>query len=143
MGGITRTPADIAFSKCVREAASWVCQRCFNRLEVNSMGLHCAHFQTRGKWGTRFEPDNVAALCYGCHSYLDSHPYEKTAWFETHIGKARAAEVMALSEKPAYGMRSRKAAIAKHFRLEHERLLGMRSEGVTSRIGIRRFNNDL
>lgn len=139
MGGVRILPADAAFSKCVREAANWKCQRCGAQHQEKSMGLHCAHYQTRGKWGTRFEPDNVAALCYGCHSYIDSHPEEKTAWFEKHIGAERAQEVRRMGEIPARGLRSRKSEIAKHFRLEHEQMLIKRSQGVTSRLGFRRF----
>ncbi len=74
---IKRLAADSWFSRCVREAAKWKCQRCGAQHDPGSQGLHCAHFMTRGKWATRFDPLNVAALCYGCHSFIDSRPYEK------------------------------------------------------------------
>ena len=34
----------------------------------------------------RFDEDNVCSLCFGCHSYLDSHPYEKIEFFKQRLG---------------------------------------------------------
>lgn len=143
MGGIKRTPADIAFSKCVREAAAWVCQKCKTPYPPNAKGLECAHYQTRGKWSTRFDPFNVAALCTGCHMYIDSHPHEKIAWFQSHLGEARAEAVRLQSDKPAHGLKRRVKEIAVHFRREHERLLNRRSQGAVGKLPIRGFEDDL
>lgn len=30
----------------------------------------------------------MTALCYGCHSHLDSHPAEKEAFFRERLGDA-------------------------------------------------------
>lgn len=42
--------------------------------------LHCSHFMGRGKEGTRYEPLNADALCYGCHQFFTSHPLEHMEW---------------------------------------------------------------
>lgn len=34
----------------------------------------------RGKESTRYTPENVDALCYGCHSYFTAQPAEHYAW---------------------------------------------------------------
>jgi hypothetical protein len=125
------TSADREFSKCVREAAGWMCQKCGAQHQEKSMGLHNAHFMSRGNWGTRFDPDNTAALCYGCHSHLDSHPYEKTAWFEKLLGEELAQIVREKAKRPAYGIKKHKADIAKHYRQELKRLHELRNEGAT------------
>ena len=136
MSSVKITPADSAFSKCVREAAGWKCERCEAQHQEKSMGLHNAHFMSRGHWATRFDPDNTAALCYGCHSYLDSHPYEKQAWFEKHIGEGLAQIVREKANRPAYGFKKHKADIAKHYRQELKRLQGLRADGVTGKLEI-------
>ena len=45
MAAIKRTPADKAFSDCVRSASEWTCERCHTYYEEGRrMGLHCSHF---------------------------------------------------------------------------------------------------
>lgn len=129
-------PADRAFSKCVREAAEWRCERCDAQHSEGSMGLHNAHFMTRGNWGTRFDPDNTAALCYGCHSFLDRNPHEKIHWFEQKLGEGLVQIVIEKAKRPAYGIKKRKAEIAKHYREELARLKELRAAGNVGRLEI-------
>jgi hypothetical protein len=70
VGGIKRTPADAAFSNCIRARDKWTCQRCGTYYpEGRRGGLDCSHHHGRGAWGIRFDPLNAEALCYGCHSH--------------------------------------------------------------------------
>ena len=71
--------ADRAFSLYIRTRDGWRCQRCGSS-PSSKQGLHCSHFQGRGKEATRFEPLNADALCYGCHQYFTSHPAEHYEW---------------------------------------------------------------
>jgi len=89
MSGIRRTQADVRFSQQIRERDRFTCQRCGFTHPSNSRGLHCAHHFTRRTKATRFDPDNALALCYGCHQYLDSHPWEKEAFWRSEIGDER------------------------------------------------------
>ena len=41
----------------------------------------------RGKESTRFTPENVTALCYGCHSYFTAHPAEHYVWQVERLGQ--------------------------------------------------------
>lgn len=134
-----RTQADIHFSKCVREAADWTCQRCGKMYPENSPGLECAHFMTRGKWGTRFDPDNVAALCTGCHFYIDANPHEKMAWFEKRLGSGLAAIVREKSEDTRHGLKKLKKEISAHYRAEYKRLKELRAQGETGKLEIQGF----
>jgi hypothetical protein len=122
--------ADTWFSRCVREAAGWACQRCGAQHQEGSMGLHCAHYMSRGKWATRFDPMNVAALCYGCHSYIDRNPHFKTAWFEDYHGHSVCAIMREKSENTRHGLKKLKREIAAHYRAELVRIKQARSEGV-------------
>jgi hypothetical protein len=52
----------------------------------NSQGLHSAHCFSRGKPATRTDSENAAALCYGCHRFIDGHPHEREAFFRARLG---------------------------------------------------------
>lgn len=68
--------ADKAFSLYIRTRDDWTCQRCGRQYQPPTSALHCSHFMGRAKENTRFDPLNATSLCYGCHSYLGSHPTE-------------------------------------------------------------------
>lgn len=80
MSKIKIVPADKYFSLWIRNRDNWTCQRCFTAYTPPTNALHCSHFKGRGKQGTRFEPLNADALCYGCHQYFTSQPDEHYAW---------------------------------------------------------------
>lgn len=73
MGKTKIFPADTAFSNYIRERDKWTCQRCRKVYAPPTSALHNSHFFSRGKWNTRYDPDNCMALCYGCHRYMDKH----------------------------------------------------------------------
>jgi hypothetical protein len=77
---------DRTFSKFIRERDGYECQRCHLGYDVNSPWLQCAHMFSRGKFPTRFDPENAVALCWICHGYLDQHPNEKRMFFRLRLG---------------------------------------------------------
>lgn len=79
--------ADSCFSNYIRTRDKWTCQRCFKQHEEHSQGLHNAHMHTRRNESTRFDPENCCALCYGCHQFVDSHPFEKIEFFTKRLGQ--------------------------------------------------------
>lgn len=143
MSAIKRTPADIAFSKCVRGRAGWKCERCGSQHEENSQGLHCSHYHGRGKWGVRFDPDNAFAHCYGCHKYLSAHPSVFAAWVYDEMGGGRLEllkeRVNDISLGKVYARTKGKGDIARHFREEFSRIKQLRLEGVRGRIEFEAF----
>lgn len=72
-----RDPMDTEFSLLIRLRDNFTCQRCGAKHERNSKGLHCAHGLGRRSQVTRWYKKNAMALCYGCHSLVDSEPDEK------------------------------------------------------------------
>lgn len=58
--------ADQTFSKYIRKRDGRCC-RCGS---IN--GLQASHYFGRGKESTRFDPENVDSLCFGCHQYWGS-----------------------------------------------------------------------
>ena len=53
--------------------------------------LHASHIYPRGKYPKmQFMPENVKALCLGCHLYWwHKHPIEAKEWAIKALGKAR------------------------------------------------------
>ena len=134
VGGIRRTPADAAFSKCVRERAEWACEHCGTQHAENSMGLHCSHHHGRGKWGVRFNPMNAEALCYGCHSHHGGTQRRMDMVLteaEQQLLLERMDDIQLAKE---YRRSKGKGVIAKHYREEYARMKQLRAEGVTGRI---------
>jgi len=135
MGGIKRTPADIVFSKCVRERASWHCERCASYFpEGNRGGLDCSHHHSRGSWSIRFNPLNAEALCYGCHSHYGGTQERR----EQVLTQEEQDILYELKEDTNIGREYRKTKgkgeIAKHYRNELKRMEELRANGVVDRI---------
>lgn len=63
-------PADTVFSQFIR-LRDKRCMRCGSPVEINAKGLpvshQASHYWSRGREMTRFDPENVDTLCYGCH----------------------------------------------------------------------------
>lgn len=58
---------DALFSKLIKQRDGHRCQRCHALHAEGSRGLHNSHYWKRGLMGTRWDPANCVALCYGCH----------------------------------------------------------------------------
>jgi 5-methylcytosine-specific restriction endonuclease McrA len=80
-GSIKRDKADDAFSKWIR-LRDRKCKRCLKTGSgpLGITGLQASHFQGRRKENTRFDPENVDALCAGCHQYFTSNPGDHYMW---------------------------------------------------------------
>lgn len=131
--GLLRTPADIAFSKCIRERSNWTCERCGTKYPQNATGLECSHYHTRGKWGVRFDPLNAEALCTGCHFREGGMGRIDKQLNEEEIGvlneKANNSQIGREAKKTRG-----KGEIAKHYREELKRMQDLRDQGEIGRI---------
>lgn len=133
MSLIKRTPADAAFSLCVRERADWTCERCGSK--PHAQGLHCAHVMSRGHWSVRFDPCNALALCYGCHRITEQRrEVELLPLVKRTFGEAQWDRVFADAMKPARHMRKAVPEIAAHYRAELKRMQALRDAGHVGRI---------
>lgn len=67
--------ADRVFSQYIR-LRDGKCLRCSSRVEFNDKRLpvshQASHYFGRNRESTRFDPDNVDTLCYGCHQFWGS-----------------------------------------------------------------------
>ena len=87
---------DILFSKYVRLRADNHCEFCGKYFEFGR--LQCSHFKGRRRHSVRYDPDNAAALCFGCHSYLGENPDVHTAWFKKRLGSEKFEQLMARAD---------------------------------------------
>jgi 5-methylcytosine-specific restriction endonuclease McrA len=60
-------------------ADSPVCQRCHR---ASSVDIH--ELKSRARGGSIIEPDNLVAVCRGCHNWITTHPKEaqETGWLK-------------------------------------------------------------
>lgn len=116
MGGIKRTPADIAFSKCIRTLAGWKCEKCGTQYPENAGALDCSHHHGRGSWAIRLDPMNAESLCYGCHSHYGGTEERRnevlTKGEQDILFEKKRDTGLAREYKKTKG----KGAIAKHYR---------------------------
>ncbi len=111
--GVKIDAADRYFSLYIRFRDNWTCQRCLTPYEVGSQGLHASHFWSRGRESTRFDPENVSAHCFGCHTELGGNPELHRAWKLKQIGQKRYDILMVRAETRAKKDRKLAALICK------------------------------
>lgn len=96
-------PLDRLTSEVVRRRAGNKCERCLKYHPWQD--LQAAHFHGRANHRVRYDLDNLAGLCYGCHSYLDSRALEKVEFFLKHLGKEKFDK---LNQRANWTMRGQK-----------------------------------
>jgi hypothetical protein len=126
VGAVKIKSADKWFSLCIRERANWTCERCGAKCpDDKRMGLHCSHYHGRGKWATRFDPDNCRALCYGCHSYVGGNPDIHRSDMIARLGPGLYEIVLEKSNDSRLGRMAKRSEkeIAAHYRAEYRRMV--------------------
>ena len=78
---------DAVFSQIIRTRAKWMCEVCGK--PGQGSGLHCSHFYSRRHQATRYDPDNAAAMCFGCHQKMGGNPILFQNWIEDYLGSER------------------------------------------------------
>lgn len=106
-------PADVLFSKLIRERDNWTCQFCGTEYTPPTSGLQCSHFWGRGHKATRWDPDNCDALCYGCHA---RHEGNKQGFYRDfkmkQLGKKRYDELAKRAQMTVkYGQYNKKSVL--------------------------------
>ena len=136
------TQADIWLSKCIRERAHWICEKC-NYEDVSGQAsgtskfIQHSHFIGRKHKATRYKAENGLCLCASCHAIVEHDPGLHTRLFEQIMGQG-LAEILTESKqkpfKPLGGWRSYEKEASKFYKQEFERMRELRKEGVMGRI---------
>ncbi len=110
------SPADQAFSKCIRAAANYQCQKCGKQYDKSSTGLHCSHNFSRRHRTIRWCKENALSLCYGCHSWFGGNPADSGRWLEQFIGDGALEMLREKMNSKVKVPASEEREIAKHYR---------------------------
>ena len=121
--------ADKYFSRCVREAHEWTCEKCgkVGRMEAS-------HVYSRRHRTIRWNAQNVNCLCNGCHRKWHESPIAAFVWFENKFGYERVELLIEKMNSRVKVPKSEEKLIAKHYRDQLTQILLMRDEGVTGYI---------
>jgi len=138
---IKRDFLDKAVSDAVR--ASWaMCAHClteFDRQKNGSWGknFQCSHFYGRGSGSsTRWFPDNLTALCGGCHRFLGESPDEHTAFIKKILGDVRFGELKIRKRLVIKYTKYEKKEMATFYRYETKRIMALRDQGEMGYISL-------
>lgn len=127
--GIKRTPGDIAFSKCVREANDYQCQSCGINLRHNPGSMDLSHYISRGNNSTRLHKDNGFCLCKGCHMKMGNDPHQHQVFVRSILGDARY-EMLMYQKQQLFRLGKAQDKEAKaHYQAELERIEKLRANG--------------
>ena len=94
-------PHDTLCSKYVRLMSGGYCKRCWlmgRGVKVDWRTLHWSHCFNRNILATRWEYDNSAPLCCGCHRHLDLNHEEKREFFMEILGSKRYNEIREMAK---------------------------------------------
>ena len=80
-----------------RTLAGGYCQKCNKFFGIYRLQL--CHGVGRWKLATRYEQDNLAVLCAGCHREIDQNMFAKTELFFKLVGAERYEALRVQSEK--------------------------------------------
>ena len=123
------------FSRCVREAANWTCERCGTYYSEGArQGLHCSHLFGRRRLSVRYAPDNAVAHCFTCHQILGENPLRFASWIRQHLGEEKTD---LLEERANTIIRLKayhKKQILENLKASHADLLEQRRQGITGRL---------
>ena len=138
---LKRTPADDAFSRCIRERADWTCELCGTvypeaQATGRSRGLHCSHFIGRGNWSVRFNSSNAFCHCYACHVRFGSDKYIQEKHYLDIFGGGKLVFLEFGKNSTFLGRDAKKSQreISAHYRQEYERMRKLRAKGQRGRI---------
>ena len=117
-----RSQADNWFSKCIRRKYNYTCQRCFKVYPSNHAGLHCSHNFSRRHRTIRWCVQNALALCYSCHEWFGSNPYESGNWLESIMGRNKLDRLIAKKDAGNKVSKLEEKDIAHHYREQFKQL---------------------
>ena len=72
------------------------CERC-RQPKLNYSYLQTAHFHSRGKHTIRWDPQNSAGLCGGCHRFIDSNKEAKLEFELQILGQEEYERLLVLA----------------------------------------------
>jgi len=132
---VKRTPADIAFSKAVREAYDYQCCHCDKNYRHDPGYMDCAHIHSRLHRSTRWNSNYGAlCLCKPCHQRFTKFPLEWADFVARYWGQDNYDEAKRLAWSTRKYTKAEQKEIAAHYRAQTTYLERLRREGQTGNL---------
>ena len=127
------SPADIAFSQCVRAAADYTCQMCgIQKPPVSrrgGSGMECSHRYSRRHRTIRWSKINADCLCTGCHRKFGESPIDAMKWLLEYAGEGQIELLIEKRNQKYKVPKSEEKEIARHYRLQLRNIEEKRAAG--------------
>jgi len=123
------SPADTAFSKCIREANNYTCEWC-----GKDGRMECSHVYSRRHRTIRWCKDNAKSLCNGCHRKWHESPVAAFKWFEGNYGNGRVELLIEKMNNKTKVSELEEKDIGKHYREQLKLILEKREAGAVGYI---------
>ena len=133
-GSVKTKPADQAFSKCVREASDWCCEKCGTQYEKGATGLHCSHIYSRRHRTIRWCKENAQALCFSCHQWFGGNPADSGVWIRELMGEPYIQILQEKRDSKVKVSKLEEKDIAKHYREQLKQLEERRGNGESGKL---------
>jgi len=132
---VKRFPADIAFSKALRESYDWDCQKCGLNFAHDHGMLDAAHIHSRAHRSTRWcYKFGAIPLCKSCHQYYTKFPLAWQGFCREYFGDAWVDEALQKTWQIGKYTKAEQKEIAAHYREEESRIKKLRLDGATGYI---------
>lgn len=116
------SPADTAFSNCVKKAANNTCVKC----GIQRDRMECSHIFSRKHRTIRWCKQNAVCKCHTCHRWWHENPTESGIWFLETYGQGIEDILIEKKNTRIKVTKLEEKDIAKHYR---EQLKLMESSG--------------
>lgn len=127
-------PCDTAFSRCVKEANDWVCNRCGAQHERGSQGLHNSHIFSRSHRTIRWCKENGQSQCFSCHQWFGGNPADSGIWIAEKVGQGTIDILREKMNSRLKVPKKEEKEIAKHYREQLKIIETKRLNGETGYI---------
>ena len=112
------SPADTAFSLCVRTAANFTCGKCGK----TDARMECSHIYSRKYRAIRWCKENAMCKCNYCHRWWHQNPLDAAAWFVSLVGESFVDLLKEKRDSKLKVPKTEEPEIAKHYRAELKKL---------------------
>jgi hypothetical protein len=127
---VKRSPADIAFSKAIRESHDYTCCHCDRNYRHDIGYAHCSHVHTRKHRSTRWNANfGAVCLCAKCHRRFTDFPVEWGTFLRGYMGDSNYEEAKRLAWESRKYTKAEQKEIAAHYRAEEQRIKQLRLDG--------------
>jgi len=126
---VKRDKIDDIFSKMIRTRDKYICQKCGSKYDQSSTGLHCSHNVPRRYLRLRWTPLNAISLCFACHHWYGSEPYESGKWLEEYMGKRNFKNLMEMKQQKLKINKTAKKDIYEVLKQERINQIDMNNDG--------------